>query len=239
RDGDRATARERRIHAPLPRPPRGEQKKDEAIEDRPFAVVLDREQSARLVELEVGNGHLAGEDESHGTREESDQDEKPAEELQEPPDPCLREDRRGGAVRRDAAEPGEELLAAVMDEEEAGHHPEQNESHGFESVHAPLLVFQWKRARNSPSWSRVPAQPCCIDPKNASTIGRSSSFASCAMPLRVTVVFPPRSERVSVERTSSGQSPLKGARAASPFSFENDDRNTSRSGGAISRYTQR
>src|SRR6266850_5098112 len=102
--------REQSVKAPIPRAVRGEEQEDEAEQHGGLSVVLDWPVAAGLVELKVGDRHLPGENEGDGLREEPEQDRSAAVELEHPPDPHLRPDRRVPAVLgRDAPEPIEEL----------------------------------------------------------------------------------------------------------------------------------
>src|SRR5438477_9361220 len=75
------TSPERMIHADRARAIRRKEQIDEAEQNRWLTMVLDRPESVREVPDEVGEGHLARGDECDGPREEPEQDERAAHDL--------------------------------------------------------------------------------------------------------------------------------------------------------------
>jgi hypothetical protein len=95
---------------------RGEEEEDEGEEHHDFATVLDRPEAPRRVRQEVGEGHLARQNERDGTREQAEDDQDAAEELEHPGETELRRH----VLDLPAAKPSEELLRAVLPEHQAG-----------------------------------------------------------------------------------------------------------------------
>jgi hypothetical protein len=61
----------------------GEEEEHEAKEDRGVAAVDSREEAVGEMRHEIGDGHIAGEDERHGSREKANRDERPADEFKQ------------------------------------------------------------------------------------------------------------------------------------------------------------
>src|SRR5688500_12690007 len=74
RDGCAAATRNRIVDAPPPGTGRREVEEDEAEQHGGFALVLRGPESLWKVRHEIGDGHLAGEQERDGTREEAEDD---------------------------------------------------------------------------------------------------------------------------------------------------------------------
>ena len=95
----------------------GHEEEEEAVEDGLFAVVDDRPRTVGRVELPVGDGHLAGQDEGDGAREEAEGDQDPAADLEQAADADLRHEGRSSTVGAGhPAEPAEPLQAADLEE---------------------------------------------------------------------------------------------------------------------------
>ena len=67
---------------PWPAAGRGEIEEDEAVQHGELAAVDERPETLRRVGDEIGERHQPGEHERHGTREEADQEQRAADELQ-------------------------------------------------------------------------------------------------------------------------------------------------------------
>src|ERR671910_152193 len=79
------------IDAERPRAGSEQVKEDETEQDGALATVQYRPERAWRMRLEVGHRHFAGEQERHWPSEEPEHDERPAEHLQYPSEPHLRE----------------------------------------------------------------------------------------------------------------------------------------------------
>src|SRR5262249_10563686 len=104
----------------------------------------------RLVELKVRDRHLAGENEGDGPCKEAEKNEQAADKLERAADPGLGPESRRSARGWNAAEPAEELLPAVVHEEQPGHDAQEEESRRSSSIHSGHLVNR-ERARSSPT----------------------------------------------------------------------------------------
>ena len=96
------------------------------------------------MELEVGHGHLAREDEGHEPREEAGQNEQTADQLEHAADPYLGHELGMSPVpARDAAEPVEYLHTAGLHEDEPRHHAQQEHGDRYRpiSVHGMPPCF--------------------------------------------------------------------------------------------------
>src|SRR5215210_2732387 len=80
--GSTSRSRDRGVDAPWPRAGEDEIEEDEAEQYRTHAVVHRREEGLRVVELEVGDSHLAGEDECDRAREEAEQQQQAADRFE-------------------------------------------------------------------------------------------------------------------------------------------------------------
>src|SRR5258708_7239046 len=140
---------EQRIDAPIARSMGSQEQTYEAEQHGRLAVILDRPESLRLMELEVSNGHLAGKDEGNRPRPQPQQDRRAAVELECAPDPYLRQDLRVAAdLSRDAAEPVKHLHAAGREEQKACDDAQQKERDLPCAIHVHgrgLSVVRWQR----------------------------------------------------------------------------------------------
>src|SRR5687767_1202074 len=112
-----------------------EEQEDEAEQHGWFAVILDRPEALRLMELEVCDRHLAGKDEGDRPRPDPEHDRCAAVELEHSSDPDLREKTWMTTVLGgDTAEPVEEFHAARLEEQQAGDDSQQEERDLFCSL---------------------------------------------------------------------------------------------------------
>src|SRR5262245_21365602 len=117
---------ERGVHAPLAAAVRRDAQEDEAEQHGRLAVVLDRPESFGLMELEIGDRHLAREDERDRPGQEAEQNRQASVELEHATDPGLGQERRMAAVLSgDSAEPVEDLVAAGLHEQQTGDDAQQ------------------------------------------------------------------------------------------------------------------
>src|SRR5882672_10647995 len=159
-----APLREPVIEAPGPRAVAPQEQVDEAEENRGLAVVLDGPEPAREMADEVGERHLTGQDERNRSREEAQQDQGPAHELQHARDVEERGHRHAG---RHSAEPAEKLHASGKDEKKSGHDPKQRMSDTRDTAHhsyPPACTAQESRTgalypRTRPAASGTEAPP--------------------------------------------------------------------------------
>src|SRR2546428_2782854 len=76
------------------------------------------------MKLEIRHRHLAGEDEGHRAREEAEEEQTPAEYLEDAADPDLGHELCGAAVRGHPDREGEQLGSADQQEHERGNDAE-------------------------------------------------------------------------------------------------------------------
>jgi hypothetical protein len=105
---------------------RREVEEDEAEQHRGLALVRHRPEPPGHVSHEVGDSHLAGQDERHGPGEEADHDEDSAHELEHSGDSHHRHD----ALDLLPSEPAKQLLSAMLREQQPADDAKQNVSDG-------------------------------------------------------------------------------------------------------------
>src|SRR6266566_838955 len=93
----------------------------------PAILIEHRPKALWRVAQEIRYGHLTREDEGHGPRKQSDEEEEAAEDLERPGDAGQRRDRRGAPARHDGRRKREQLGRPELHEEECGDDPEDAE----------------------------------------------------------------------------------------------------------------
>src|SRR5690606_25714379 len=102
----------------------GHEEVDEGVEERELAAVLDRPEALRQVRDDVGGEHLDDEHQRDRAGEQAEHDQEAAERLEDAGEAEQGEELRGPAFRPEAAEPAEQLLDAVLHEEQARNDPQ-------------------------------------------------------------------------------------------------------------------
>src|SRR6266516_2409076 len=115
------------IQAPRPRARGRDVEPDEAAQRREDAVVGDGPEPQRSRELEVGHRHLAGQHKGDRTCEQAEEQEGPADDLEDAGDPKFAPRRGGGSVWRHPDREGDELHRAGLNEDERGEDAEHAE----------------------------------------------------------------------------------------------------------------
>src|SRR5208282_168265 len=93
-------------------------KKDKAEENCQLAAVESGKEASRAVRVEIGDRHVAGEDECDRSGEEADQNKDASHQLENPLETQQREQRWTGVRRRRKTQ---ELLGPVLQEQKARH----------------------------------------------------------------------------------------------------------------------
>jgi hypothetical protein len=123
------------IEAPWASTVCGEEQEDKAEQNGRLAVVLNWPEASRLVELEVGHGHLARENEGHQPRKEAGQNERAADQLEHTADPNLGYQLwMSSVLGRDAAEPVEDFHTTGLHEDKPRHHAQQEHADYYRPV---------------------------------------------------------------------------------------------------------
>ena len=118
----------------------GEVEKDEAEQDGGVAAVQGGKEALWKMRHEVGDGHVAGEQEGHRAGEQAEDDQQAAGDLQAALDTEQRE--QFGGCGGGAGGEGEEFLGAVLQELQAGDDAQQAEEVGRRcSQHCAVLVW--------------------------------------------------------------------------------------------------
>jgi hypothetical protein len=137
---------DQRVDAPRTSTRESQIQKDEAQNDSQFAAIHDWEERARRVHREVCDRHFTTDDECDWSREQPDEEQQTAEELENPGDSGLREQRQ--RCHRSGPTAGwivEQLLAAVLHVDQRSSDAQQTENEvgpsitsGYEQVHGSL-----------------------------------------------------------------------------------------------------
>src|SRR5262249_48729312 len=125
-----------RVDAPRSGAGEREVEKKEGEEQRGRAVVDGRERRLREVHLEVRQGHLAGEDERHWTRQQAQKNREAAVRLEQPGNSVLRH-QVNRAHRLGARREPQDLHRPVADEQEA-----RDDAEDAERTAAPRRGFE-------------------------------------------------------------------------------------------------
>src|SRR5215207_422245 len=146
--------------------------------------------------------------------------------------------RRGLDARR--ASDAERCGLHSREDQDRSDNDEQNREDDDDGLHRALHHMNSRAAAQAFAryWARptrVPVQPCRIEPCPASKVLRSASVGFSGTHLMVSLVPRPSSVKVKVESISSGQSAWPGWRVTPPASSEKGLTSTIRSGAAISR----
>src|SRR5260370_734104 len=102
--GRLALTEEYPVEAPGAAAGEGKIEEDEAVEDRGIAAIEDREEIDRRVRHEIGDRHVARQDEGNRPREQAERQQRAANELDHALISIEREQRRAGVGRRREAE---------------------------------------------------------------------------------------------------------------------------------------
>ena len=114
-----------RVEAPRSAAREGEVEEHEAEEDGRLALVQEREEAVRRVRDEIGEGHLAGEDEGDRPREEPERQQDAADDLENAGEPLKGES--GCAARNSTAGKPKNLAVPCSRKSNAGHDAEHAE----------------------------------------------------------------------------------------------------------------
>lgn len=156
--------------------------KDEAIDYGEFALVQDREEALLCVSDEIGDGHHARQDECDRAREEPDQEQKSADQLEKPGNP--RKSQEPELVEARHVRKAEELRRPVLQEKQGRDNAQDGEEVGLQrgsetsEVHgASLSWFDLRCGGPDPS----PETTSCLStrplPGRPTVMGRSSKKA--------------------------------------------------------------
>src|SRR3954452_13036445 len=110
----------------------GEIEEEKAEHDRRMALIENRPESLRSVTLEVGNGHLAGEEKGHWAGVEPDEEERATVCLEGPGPPGQAAIRGRSPSRHDRGGEAIELGSAELDKQKGG-----DDSQDAEKIRCP------------------------------------------------------------------------------------------------------
>src|SRR3989441_1842803 len=115
------------VEAPRPGAGGREVEKEKTEEDGGVPLIEHWPEALRRVADEIGDRHLAGEDEGHGPAEQSDQEEQAAKRLQDSGDAGQRRDRSGASAWHYGRRKRDQLGRPELHEEKGSNDPEDAE----------------------------------------------------------------------------------------------------------------